>query len=367
VQYRKLLLSTILSASALLEASAHAQYDCYDAEETSSPSIYIYSPSSGQLLNGTIEVNYAGSPGSGPGNCSPSSYSMELSIDNGPDLDSSGYYSWNTATVSNGSHTLYVTVTDSNGGTATTSVTVNVLNFNQATGGPFSVGPTVYEASPQAQAQYCGIMDPSYLQLIGVTNIGFQVPVIAAIPAGYKYNGACTPANHIFNVNGGVYYENGSGQYCHYPDPSYLIALAGGQIGFSLDQFPPNLTNTGWCDPLGQNFTVNGAVYYENTNRHYCWFPDPSYLKALGGGSGGASLDQLPGDSTYDGWCEPYNMNFNVNGAVYHENSDKHYCWFPDPSYLKSLGGGNNGVSLDSYPMMSFTMVTADRPASISM
>jgi hypothetical protein len=351
--FHKVTLFLILSILTMFEGTALAQ-SCYNVEDSTLPSAYILTPSSGQQLVGIVEVSYSGGPGAGYDQlnnyCQASSYTMELTIDNGSYVDSTGVYFWDTSQVTNGSHTLTVTVTDSNSGTSSTSVTVNVLNFNQNMGGPFQVGPAVYEASPQAQAHYCGIMDPSYLQLIGVTNPSQQVPTLSAVPTGYHYDGACTPANHIFNVAGTVYYENSSGQYCRYPDPSYLKALAGGQIGFSLDQMPSNLTYTGWCEPLGMNFNVDGKVYYENSNKHYCWFPDPSYLKGLGGGNAGVSLDMLPNDAAYDGQCGPAGMNFNVGGRVYYENPSKHYCWFPDPSYLDGLGGGNGGASLDALP-----------------
>ena len=83
------------------------------------------SPAAGATVTGTIPVNMSVTGGVAP-------YTFRLTIDGaqvfttGPTNATTATYSWNTATYSNGSHTLGLTVTDSTGasGSATRTVTV---------------------------------------------------------------------------------------------------------------------------------------------------------------------------------------------------------------------------------------------------
>jgi Bacterial Ig domain len=94
------------------------------------------SPAAGATVSGTVTVGMAASGGSAP-------YTYTLTLD-GAQLVSgaSATYSWNTATSSNGAHTLGLTVRDAAGATATTSRAVTVQNGNGTPAPPAPPPPT---------------------------------------------------------------------------------------------------------------------------------------------------------------------------------------------------------------------------------
>jgi hypothetical protein len=97
------------------------------------------------------------------------------------------------------------------------------------------------------------------------------------------------------------------------------------------------------------NFTYNGGVFYENAQGHACGFEDPSYLNSLGGGNYGPTLSSWP-NAIFDGDCDPIDLIFNNGYAVYYENEARHFCWISNPAYLQQLNGGNPGPYLDILP-----------------
>ena len=83
-------------------------------------------PAAGATVAGTIAVGLAASGGTGP-------YTYQLRVDNAPVFSitttaTTASFAWNTTTVANGSHTLGLTVTDSQSGSASTSRRVTVQN-----------------------------------------------------------------------------------------------------------------------------------------------------------------------------------------------------------------------------------------------
>jgi hypothetical protein len=83
-------------------------------------------PASGATVNGTATVTLSATGGSG--------YSFTVKVDGTSVYSGTNpSFSWNTATVANGSRTLTATVTDSQSRTASASRTVNVSNTNTAT------------------------------------------------------------------------------------------------------------------------------------------------------------------------------------------------------------------------------------------
>lgn len=177
--------------------------------------------------------------------------------------------------------------------------------YNPGAAGPFSVGNAIYESN--TAGHFCWFMDPSYLTLGGITNSAAQVPSLTAVPPGFVYDGPCEPLNLTFNVNGVVYYENAAKHYCNFPDPSYLDALAGGSIGPTLDQLPPDVTNDGICGPTNTAFTIGSQneVMDSIAPQQYCWITTPaqyqSYINA--GMQPLINVDIAPPGWTYTGAC----------------------------------------------------------------
>jgi len=89
----------------------------------SGPSVSFTNPASGATVSGTTTVTVAASGGTGTG------YSYQLKVDGTTVYSGTNpSFSWNTATVGNGAHTLTATVTDSANASGTTSRTVTVSN-----------------------------------------------------------------------------------------------------------------------------------------------------------------------------------------------------------------------------------------------
>ena len=209
----------------------------------------------------------------------------------------------------------------------------------------FHTATTVYYEN--SAAQYCAFQDPSYLTAMGGGNVG---PLVDTTPSGATYVGICQFSNAVFHTASTVYFENSGGHYCAFQDPSYFTALGGTTTGPLVDATPANAIYDGYCQFSNSNFHTATAVYYENTAGHYCSFQDPSYLMALGGNNMGPLVDAVPASGVYDGSCQPANMIFHTATTVYYENSGGHYCAFLDPSYLTGLAGGSAGVAVDATP-----------------
>ncbi len=94
------------------------------------PTLTITAPTSGAIVSGTYQVRGTASDDAGIAK-------VEVRVDSGAFAAASGTqswsYAWNTAGVSNGSHTLTARVTDTGGLTATASVTANVSNTSTNT------------------------------------------------------------------------------------------------------------------------------------------------------------------------------------------------------------------------------------------
>src|SRR5688572_27000710 len=92
-------------------------------EPPGTPSVSFTNPAAGATVSGTVTVTMAATGGSGSG------YTYRLAVD-GVTVYSgtNNTTSWNTSAVSNASHTLRATVTDSEGQTATSTRSVTVSN-----------------------------------------------------------------------------------------------------------------------------------------------------------------------------------------------------------------------------------------------
>jgi Bacterial Ig domain len=93
-----------------------------------SPTVSFTNPAAGATVSGTVTVTMAASGGSGAG------YTYRLAVDGITIYSGTNpTTSWNTTAVSNATHTLRATVTDSAGGTGTVSRSVSVSNAAAAT------------------------------------------------------------------------------------------------------------------------------------------------------------------------------------------------------------------------------------------
>jgi hypothetical protein len=86
------------------------------------PTVAFSTPAQGATVSGTTAVSVAGSGGSGSG------FTYTLTASGGTVSGTGPSFSWNTASASNGQHTLTATVRDSAGRTGSASRTVTVSN-----------------------------------------------------------------------------------------------------------------------------------------------------------------------------------------------------------------------------------------------
>jgi thermitase len=113
------------------------------APDTTPPTATLTSPAAGSTVSGSVLVQVAASDNVGV-------TSVNLGVDGvsvGNDAVAPYTFSWSTATVANGTHTLTVSSSDAAGNTATTSTTVTVSNFSDST------PPAVSITSPAAGAR----------------------------------------------------------------------------------------------------------------------------------------------------------------------------------------------------------------------
>ncbi len=104
------------------------------------PTVSLSAPASGASLSGSVALAASATDNAGIAN-------VQFKLDNtnlgAPDASNPYSYSWNTATVSNGSHTLTAVATDTSGLTATAAVVTVTVNNSTAGGGGGSTPTTV--------------------------------------------------------------------------------------------------------------------------------------------------------------------------------------------------------------------------------
>jgi hypothetical protein len=115
--------------------------------------------------------------------------------------------------------------------------------------------------------------------------------------------------SHLLNVNGGIYYVNDQQHYCYYPSWGTftgLTSMSSVQGIPTLPQLPAGLSNDGPCHPSNQLFNINGGIYFENASNHFCSFSDwQSFVSITGRTSvdGIMLIDLIPPGAIYDGAC----------------------------------------------------------------
>ncbi|MGH7277219.1 MAG: galactose oxidase-like domain-containing protein, partial [Candidatus Rokuibacteriota bacterium] len=161
------------------------------------------SPAAGSTVSGTVSVGMSASGASG------SSNTFRLSID-GTQVYSTitsgttAAYSWNTATATDGSHTLGVTVTDATGASASATRTVTVSNG--ATGGitvsfpGLSPGQTV-SGTPRVEIRASGTSGSSNRFYIHVDDVQKDYWVVSGTTINWYWNTTgLTNGSHTLKV-----------------------------------------------------------------------------------------------------------------------------------------------------------------------
>src|SRR5207253_1078571 len=145
--------------------SAAVSVTVSNSTDTQPPTVSITAPSSGAAVAGTVSVTASASDNVGV-------TGVQFYVDGsavGSVLTAAPYsYSWNTASLSNGTHTLPAQASDA-AGTAATSAAVSVTVDNRA--------PTVSVTAPASGASVAGTVSvtASASDNVGVTGVQFYV------------------------------------------------------------------------------------------------------------------------------------------------------------------------------------------------
>jgi hypothetical protein len=286
-----------------------------------SPSVSITSPANGATISGSIVV-------SGTASDSLAISSVQLSVDGGSFANASGTTSWsfplNTASLSNGSHSLLAKMTDSAGASASSSpVSITVSNSSTA-------GDCTLFASPSGSSSNSG--------------------TTPSAPKSFAAAAAATQPGSIVCLLGGTYNLSSSFTPPNNGTPTAWIVYK------NFDSTPVNFVYSGPADAspmfrLGSVSFPNGPAYLEFRGLHlegngnaadgfFC--RGGHHLRFIGnsisntGGSGIASIscDYLTAD---------HNL-INHNGYIPASTSvPQWYSWTSAISY-------NSNQWFDSYP-----------------
>ena len=152
--------------------------------DVTAPTVTITSPANGSSVSGTINITVNASDNNKVA-------SVSLSVDGGSAISSSNNTpftnTWNSGTVTNGSHTLNVTATDASGNRATNSIQVTV--DNSAPGDIIS--PTVSFTSPSDQASLTGTATVSINATddVGVSSVSISIDnTVVSNSSSYSWN-----------------------------------------------------------------------------------------------------------------------------------------------------------------------------------
>jgi hypothetical protein len=149
------------------------------------PTVSISSPANGSTVSGTITV-------SGVASDSIAISSVQLSVDGGSFANASGTSSWsfslNTNFLSNGAHTLSAKLTDSSGGSATSSL-VDVTVNNSST----STNCTLF-ASPSGSDSNSGTSSSAPKSFSGAANSTQPGSVVCLLGGTYNLSSSFSPS-----------------------------------------------------------------------------------------------------------------------------------------------------------------------------
>jgi uncharacterized lipoprotein NlpE involved in copper resistance len=236
------------SIAPLVAAPAASAKPCRPASacrDTTAPSVSVASPTSGATVTGTVSVT-----GSATDNVSVSR--VDVALDGGVWQPASGTtswaWTWNTASLTNGAHTLAVRATDTSNNTKVASESVTVSNTTAD-----ATPPTVKIASPATGSTVSG-----NLQLSGSAADNSSVATVAVAVDGGSWQVASgtTSWTSAWNTTSAV-----NGQHTitvRATDASGNVATASADVTVSNTSSAP-ATQGSWVSPEGVKINVNSA------------------------------------------------------------------------------------------------------------
>jgi hypothetical protein len=239
------------------------------------PTVSFATPAAGATVSGTSTVTLAASGGSGTG------YIFKLSVDGVVVYTGTNKtIGWNTATATNGTHTLAAMVTDSNGknGTSARSVTVSNATFVKAPSLTFvapAAGATVSGTATVTLAASGG-SGTGYSYKLAVDGVVVYAGTNRTIPWNTLTvkNGAHTLAAMVTDSNG----KNGTtgrsvtvsnATFAKAPSLTFAAPAAGATVSgtATVTLAASGGSGTGYSYKLA----VDGVVIYAGTNRTIPW------------------------------------------------------------------------------------------------
>lgn len=233
-------------------------------KDATAPIVSITSPANGATVSSVINVTVNASDNAGV-------KSVSLAVD-GTTVTSSSTApftnSWNSGTVSNGSHTLTVTASDASGNKASSSIQVNV---NNVTTGDI-ISPSVNILNPTDQASLTGTVTVSMnaTDNVGVSSVSISINnTVVSTSTSYSWNTANYAAGfHTVTANAKDAAGNQSSKSVIVsvntevvppppPPPSSGVHLAMPPVG--------NQGGEGSCVPFAIGYAARSAEKYYQT------------------------------------------------------------------------------------------------------
>ena len=266
----------------------------------------IGSPANGATVTGTVNVQM------GASNIQGTPTHFLLKLDNATTLSNqavpngtSATYAWNTATTSNGAHTLNLTVTDGAGRTATKAINVTVSNSAPGDTTP----PTVTMTAPTNGSTVSGTavtVSANASDNVGVTSVQFKLD---GVNLGAPDTAA--PYSVVWNTTTA---SNGS---------HTLTAVAKDAAGNTKTSMPITVTvangggpsgNVVWTNPV--NVAVNGNTITKNGGCSGCWDAGATSQQTITSGNGSVQFGISSGGVATVGLSAP-NSNTDANAITF--------------------------------------------------
>ena len=247
------------------------------------PSVSISSPANGATVSGTIVVSGVASDGI-------SMSSVQVSVDGGAFANASGTSSWsfslNTNSLSNGAHTLSAKLTDTSGGSATSSL-VDVIVNNSST----STDCTLY-ASPSGSSGNSGTSPSAPKSFAAAAAASAPGSVVCLLGGTYNLSSSFNPPNSG-SPSSWIVYKNYDATPVNFvwtgaADASAMFFFSGG----SFPSNPAYLEFRG----LNLNGSGNAADGFFCRGSHHLRFINNSISDTGGSGIGSIDCDYLTAD-----------------------------------------------------------------------
>jgi len=259
----------IVSANFLMQNQQSEDYLAGSARgkpirfDATPPTISITSPANGSSINGTININVNA-------NDNNKVALVSLSIDGGSAVSSSNKApftnTWNSGTVSNGSHTLYLTATDASGNKATSSIQVSVNN----TAPGDITSPIVSYISPADQSSLTGTVavNISATDNVGVSSVSISIDnTVVSNSTSYSWNTSNSAAgNHTITATA-MDAAGNQGSSSITVSVNVIVVQPPSSSGISLIMpTPGDQGGEGCCVPFAVGYAARSAEQYYRSN-----------------------------------------------------------------------------------------------------